>query len=394
MVTRFEQQGGTMSFHQFMQLALHDPEHGAYGSGQLQVGPSGDFATSPSLGPDFAELLGLQVIQWFDQLASERPDHPLSLVDIGPGEGDLIADLVQMLQREAPHWIRRLEVVLVELNPGMEARQRERLGSSVSPPVRWSTLESLASQPAYGIFLAHELLDALPVERLIWHDGELRQMGVSLKRCDGSADASLVWLDQPLPDGLRAQLSWAEQRCKIELPPKDAADGWCSEWHSDLPNWLQSAAMAMDQGVLLIVDYALEASRYYTAMRSEGTLLSYRKQRASSDLLAHAGTADLTAHLCLETLIANAEERGWRTLGQCRQGEALLSLGLADRLHQLQQLPVTALANALQRRETLLRLVDPAALGEFRWIALQRDRGLSETLSPLACRMFQQPAFN
>ena len=150
----------------------------------------------------------------------------------------------------------------------------------------------------------------------------------------------------------------------------------------------------MDQGVLLIVDYALEASRYYTAMRSEGTLLSYRKQRASADLLAHAGTADLTAHLCLETLIANAEERGWRTLGQCRQGEALLSLGLADRLHQLQQLPVTALANALQRRETLLRLVDPAALGEFRWIAFQRDRGLSESLSPLACRMFQQPAFN
>ena len=394
MVTRFEQQGGTMAFRQFMQLALHDPDHGAYGSGQLKVGPSGDFATSPSLGPDFAELLALQLIQWFDQLASAQEDQCLSLVEVGPGEGDLCADLIKTLQREAPPWLDRLEVVLVELNPGMETRQRQRLEGAVSVPLRWCTLESLASQPVCGVVLAHELLDALPVERLIWRDGELRQMGVSLQRSAKNEGLSLVWMDQQLPDHLRDQLSWAQQRCNLALPPKGASDGWCSEWHSEIPHWLHSAAQAMEQGVLLIVDYALEAHRYYTSMRREGTLLAYRQQRASNDLLAHAGNADLTAHLCLETLLAFAKEGGWSPLGHCRQGEALLSLGLAERLHQLQQLPASELSTALQRREALLRLVDPAALGEFRWIVLQKDQGQAKRSFPLTTCCLQGPAIN
>ena len=53
---------------------------------------------------------------------------------------------------------------------------------------------------------------------------------------------------------------------------------------------------------------------------------------------------------------------------QAKQGEALLALGLAERLHGLQQLPGQQLAEALQRREALLRLVDPAGLGAFRWL--------------------------
>ena len=57
-----------------------------------------------------------------------------------------------------------------------------------------------------------------------------------------------------------------------------------------------------------------------------------------------------------------------------RQGEALLALGLAERLHGLQNLAPADLPQALQRREALLRLVDPVCLGEFRWLTfLQTD---------------------
>ena len=97
-----------------------------------------------------------------------------------------------------------------------------------------------------------------------------------------------------------------------------------------------------------------------------------KQQQASDELLADAGCRDLTAHLCIDTLLAHARDQGWTVLGQCRQGEALLALGLGERLHNLQRLPATELPQALQRREALLRLVDPAGLGEFRWIALSR----------------------
>jgi SAM-dependent MidA family methyltransferase len=71
--------------------------------------------------------------------------------------------------------------------------------------------------------------------------------------------------------------------------------------------------------------------------------------------------------------LSAAEAGGLTFLGQRRQGEALLALGLAQRLHGLQQAAAAALPELLRRREALLRLVDPIALGDFRWIAFARS---------------------
>jgi SAM-dependent MidA family methyltransferase len=119
-------------------------------------------------------------------------------------------------------------------------------------------------------------------------------------------------------------------------------------------------------------------------------LLAYRNQRASPDPLLDPGHWDLTAHLCLESLERSAAATGWRWQGSCRQGQALLALGLAQALHGLQSPEhPDDLAGKLAAREALLRLVDPAGLGEFRWIALDRGPGSMEGESPP--RFLQEP---
>ena len=60
-------------------------------------------------------------------------------------------------------------------------------------------------------------------------------------------------------------------------------------------------------------------------------------------------------------------------MGETRQGQALLALGLSKFLYSLQDSTSEDLSAALNRRESLLRLVDPMGLGEFRWLAFQRD---------------------
>ena len=164
----------------------------------------------------------------------------------------------------------------------------------------------------------------------------------------------------------------------IVLPPPGSDDGWTTEWHSTLRPWMASLASAVTDGALLVIDYALEASRYYTARRSDGTLMAYRQGMAGLNPLAQAGEQDLTAHLCIETLTQVAAHHGWQLQDQRRQGEALLALGLANDLHALQRLPATELAQALKRREALLRLVDPAALGDFRWLLYSRGAGANQ----------------
>jgi SAM-dependent MidA family methyltransferase len=118
--------------------------------------------------------------------------------------------------------------------------------------------------------------------------------------------------------------------------------------------------------------------------------LAYRDQRASSDPLRDPGHWDLTAHLCLESLERTAAATGWRWQGSCRQGQALLALGLAQALHGLQS-PAHPqdLAGRLAAREALLRLVDPAGLGDFRWIALARGPETGPDAAPP--RFLQEP---
>ena len=391
MQQRLKLHGHQVPFSTFMEWALHDPQHGAYGAGHLQVGTDGDFVTSPALGDDFSALLARQLIEWLEVLARRHPDQPLAVVDVGPGEGHLMDQLRPHLSVQAPDLIGRMECVLVELNPGMEARQRNRLSSDHPIPCRWSALEDLHAEPLIGILIAHELLDAFPVERLIVRDGTLQRQLVQLQPSE-LGQGSLVWGEEPLPEALAAQLAQQAQRIGLPLPPLDVEDGWATEWHHAVEPWLRQASYAIQDGMLLVVDYAMEASRYYSARRPDGTLTAYRQQQASGDVLRHAGEQDITAHLCLETLLDSAKATGWIPAGQCRQGEALLALGLPERFSALQQLPGHQLDEALHRREALLRLVDPSCLGELRWLAFERCADHDDLPMPNPSRFLREPS--
>ena len=367
----FRQAGGVVPFRQYMEWALFHPERGYYGSGQVRIGPAGDFATSPSLGSDFAELLAQQLIALMQSLPSDC--RRLSLVEVGPGEGDLAADLLQAIADRAPDLLQRLELVLVERSAALRSRQQQRIartqidGASM-PPLRWCSLEELAAAPVQGVVLAHELLDALPVDRVVFKNGRLQLQGVALQ-----ASGCLDWCLLPLPEPMAEAIATSD----CALPPLDVAEGWCSEWHDCYGALMQGLSAAIDQGVLLVIDYALEAKRYYSSIRSDGTLMACRSGVAGLDPLESPGAQDLTSHVCIESLNAAAASHGWRPLDQRRQGEMLLALGLAERLHALQQLPPLELPQALQRREALLRLVDPAGLGEFRWLLFGRGAAAS-----------------
>ena len=360
LATHLQQAGGVVSFRQFMDHALNDPEHGYYGSGQARLGLSGDFVTSPSLGSDFAALLAQQLVLWFEAIPS---DGLLSLVEVGPGEGAMAADLIEALAGLIPDRMHQLELVLVERNPAMRSRQQQRLAGVHQLPIRWCSLQELHRDPVRGIVLAHELLDALPVDRLIWQNGSLQRQGVALQ-----ADGSLALVPLPLPASFASEIQRVCCRLGVDLPPSDAPEGWTTEWHTEQVHWLRAMRAGLQQGLLLVIDYALEARRYYSSRRMDGTLLCVSNQQAHGDPLRLVGRQDITAHLCLETLQAAAEDSDWQAQDTARQGEVLLGLGLAQRLHGLQALPPDQLGDGLRRREALLRLVDPAGLGEFRWL--------------------------
>lgn len=377
---RLRQAGGSVPFRIYMHWALHDPAHGAYASGRLQIGPQGDFTTAPSLGPDFAALLAPQLAQWLRELG----EGPLAIVETGAGEGSLAADLAEALTQGWPELAQRCALVLVDPSAGLVARQRQRL-QDCPLSVRWSTFAELSQAPVNGVVLAHEVLDALAVERILWDGSDWRQQLVTLQEDPQTGLGLALTAGGALA---QADLNRLETLGLLDPGPQ-RGEGWCSELHPELGPWLAQAGAAVSHGRLLVIDYAHEAWRYYAPQRSNGTLMAYRAQQASDDPLRDPGQWDLTAHLCIESVQAAAEAGGWSCLGQTRQGEALLALGLAQRLHGLQQQNPQDLAGLLARREALLRLVDPQALGDFRWLAFRKGAETAQADQPL---FLQEPA--
>jgi len=379
--------GGSISFHKYMDLVLNDPENGFYSTGSLRIGKDGDFCTSPSLGNDFARLLAIQVVDWlFDLEKAEIEYELLSLVEMGPGEGTLSRDLIVAIAEIAPALTSKIELVLVELNIGMRQRQEKILGNLKGISYRWSNIEDLILNPVTGVVIANEVLDAFPVERLVFTEKKVFRQGVSLRK--ENDQYFLEFVDLSPTSAIEKFMEDSNSLLNIEFPPKDICDRWVTEWHCDVPVWFGKLSKTLKNGSLLVVDYAIESKRYYNSIRDDGTIISYRNQKANSNILKDPGLSDITAHLCIESTINYALINGWKFMGETRQGQALLALGLSKFLYSLQNTSNQNLSAALNRRESLLRLVDPLGLGEFRWLAFQK--GNSNDLN-LSKRFLQEP---
>src|SRR5687768_3058415 len=86
---------GPISVSQFMTACLHDPLDGYYAT-RPSLGVSGDFITAPLISQMFGELIGV----WTRAAWMAMGAPPVfRLVEMGPGDGTLMADLLRSTAR-------------------------------------------------------------------------------------------------------------------------------------------------------------------------------------------------------------------------------------------------------------------------------------------------------
>ena len=78
---------GSISFMEYMQLALYEPGLGYYVAGLQKFGESGDFVTAPEVSPLFARCIARQARQVLTCLSGG------DVLEFGAGSGALAADM-------------------------------------------------------------------------------------------------------------------------------------------------------------------------------------------------------------------------------------------------------------------------------------------------------------
>lgn len=358
---------GRIPFADYMDLVLYHPEHGYYASQDAIIGPSGDFITSPHLGHDFGELLAVQFAEMWHHL--NRPD-PFDVVEMGAGQGLIAADTLAYLETHHADCFAALCYRIVEQSPALRASQQQRL-SRWRHKLRWQDLEQLPAR-LVGCFFSNELVDALPVHQVVRTADGLGEIYVTVR---GEGLAEVVGpLSTP---ALREYFHLV----KVDLFAPEYSQDYRTEVNLAALDWLKAVADHLERGYVLTVDYGYPASRYYSRVRSQGTLQCYYRHAHHDNPYSHIGHQDITAHVDFTALEYQGERCGLEKIGVTQQGLFLMALGIGDRLNQLaeiQQRDAQTLNYAIRRRQALHELMNPMGMGNF--MVLVQGKGIDATL--------------
>ena len=356
---------GPITFARFMAIALYDPEHGYYRGAPDRPSRTGDFLTAPELHPIFGAAISRQVADAWERLG--RP-NPFVLREYGAGSGTLAATIVDGLRADGSDLLQALAYEAMELN----AFRRAEIAARVDVPLRPGGAGDLA--PFTGVVLANEFLDALPVHRVAQRDGRLAELFVDW---DEGLGGLVERPGEPSSPALAARIA----ADGIEL-----VDGQVGEICLGVEPWLEEVAGVLDRGLVLVIDYGHHAASLYDPARAGGSLRAYAGQRAHADPFIAIGRQDLTAHVDLTALEAQARTAGFDVLGEVSQAELLIGCGLEELLDRIRSNPATTMEGWLAARSAIARLLDPAALGGFRAVLLGRGLDPAPPLIGLTAR--------
>lgn len=339
---------GPIGVADYMAACMLDPEAGYYTT-RKPFGAEGDFVTAPEVSQMFGELVAVWAYSAWQ--AAGRP-MPVTLAEIGPGRGTLMADMLRTLDRLDPGFVTRARIAMVEASPRLAEAQRARLKGGRGRPTWFADVDGLPDLPL--VIVGNELFDALPVRQFVRTSQGWRERMVAL---DGEGRltfaAGMGGLDPAL---LPADAADAPEGAIFEAAPAREA----------LMDAIASR-IANHGGAGIFIDYG-------HVQPGIGDTLQAMRGHRFDDALAHPGRADLTSHVDFAALAAVARGRGLETRFMT-QGQFLIGMGLLERAGALGANCDAATRERLQGE--VERLAAPDAMGTLFKVLTIAPKGIA-----------------
>ncbi|XP_066929507.1 protein arginine methyltransferase NDUFAF7, mitochondrial-like [Clytia hemisphaerica] len=306
---------GPITVASYMKEALTNPVWGYYMKTDV-FGKEGDFTTSPEISQIFGELIAIWlVLQWSEM---NKPT-PFQLVELGPGRGTLMSDIVRVFQQFKGNIDDKFSIHFVEVSEKMKQMQRHNLKVSekkdmienTNIKVNWhSKIQDVPK--GLSLYIAHEFFDALPVHLFQKKEGHWREILVNLS----SSQQVLEFVTAPGASPLAMSMNLPEDVDQCEICPEAGVVMACI-----------SQNIAEHGGCSLIVDYGVQRSDRFS-------LRGFKNHELVSDVLEAPGHCDLTTNVDFGFLKQHSHS-DVTCHGPVTQKTFLMQMGIRERLQAL-----------------------------------------------------------
>jgi len=378
-------QDGPIGVAEYFTRCLHDPRDGYYAT-RPGLGAGGDFITAPLVSQMFGELIGLWAVETWTRMG--RP-VPFRLVEMGPGDGTLISDLLRAA-RLSPDFIAAADLWLVEVSQPLRALQTERLAAAPLLP-QWADRLEAVPGGAPMILIANEVLDCLPARQFVRTATGWAERVIGLDEAGDLAFGLKTISREPFPldggsaglgvtaavdDGRHRQAATSEVTPIPNPSPIKGEGGYSLGAVRESSPAQQALAaeighrVATDGGAALLVDYGRD-------MPGPGDTLQAIRGHRKVDPLESPGQADLTVWADFPAVLEAACEAGARTGPILSQAAFLAGLGIEARAEAL---ATARPEHAEQIARQLDRLTGRAQMGQLFKVVCLSAPGLSPPL--------------
>jgi len=341
---------GPITFAEYMEVCLYHPVHGYYTKAEQQ--PGRDYFTSSDARPLFGRLLARQLQEMWCVLG--RPDT-FQLVEAGAGTGRLAKQILDFATEAWPDFYHALRFIAVERSTARRSLQSKVLDAHMARG-KFLSQDELPDEVACGCIFSNELIDAMPVHRLVREGNDLREMYVGTDK-NGLCDEMGLLSSNELSEYL------SEQNIHLQ-------EGQQAEANLAACRWIEQAGRMLKRGFIVTIDYGHEAQELYDERHMRGTLLAYERHRAGEDWFRAPGEQDLTAHVNFSALDLYGRRSGLVQTGFISQSKFLLALARHGNCSDLQSDEMTE-AEQTQRRLLFKTLINPEGMGETFQVLIQ-----------------------
>lgn len=346
---------GPIPFADFMRECLYHPVHGYYSKPESQR--FADYYTSVDVHPVFGRLLARKFAHMWEQF--DRPKE-FVLVEAGAGVGRLAQHILDFCEVRLPDFYGAIRYAAVERSASRRTQATARLARHTSAG-RFRSDAEIPPRIRAGCVFSNELIDALPVHRVVMRERCLQEIFVGCEHgrfVDMIAPVSTCAINEYF--GSQEVTLHEGQHAEAGLEPCD---------------WIAEVGRRIERGFVLTIDYGHRAGELFDERHMRGTLLAYKGHRVNEDFYASPGEQDLTTHVNFTALEAWGQRSGLKTEEFTSQTAFLLALGQPNEFEDLYD-PGQAEAEQVRARLQLKTLIHPEGMGERFQVLLQRKGSL------------------